>query len=53
MAIRSHKHPVDMLRWKDGIGARELFAEELKDGYRYEISEIWKFGMVGEPQPIG
>ncbi|KAL4883751.1 hypothetical protein BJY04DRAFT_226407 [Aspergillus karnatakaensis] len=53
MSLRSHAHPVDMSRWRDGIGAREYFAEELKDGYRYDIPDVWRLGMVGGPEPLG
>ncbi|KAL5336728.1 hypothetical protein BJX70DRAFT_267337 [Aspergillus crustosus] len=53
MSLRSHAKPVDMSRWRDGVGAREYFAEELKDGYQYEIPDIWSLGMVGSPEPVG
>ncbi|KAL3479017.1 hypothetical protein BJX99DRAFT_245222 [Aspergillus californicus] len=53
MSIRSHIEPVDMSRWREGVGAREYFAEELKDGYRYDIPEVWEAGLVGEVTPKG
>ncbi|KAI9374415.1 hypothetical protein BJX61DRAFT_540862 [Aspergillus egyptiacus] len=47
MVRRSQEKQYDMSRWKEGIGAREYFAEELKDGYRFDIPDVWTLGNIG------
>ncbi|KAL2862061.1 hypothetical protein BJX68DRAFT_16959 [Aspergillus pseudodeflectus] len=47
MFHRSEETPVDMSRWRDGIGVREYFWDQLKDGYRYEMPDIWTSGVIG------
>ncbi|KAL3473029.1 hypothetical protein BJX99DRAFT_272460 [Aspergillus californicus] len=48
MSIRSHLDPIDMSKWREGIGAREFFADELKEtGYRHEIPDIFSLGVLG------
>ncbi|KAL2870032.1 uncharacterized protein BJX67DRAFT_378582 [Aspergillus lucknowensis] len=47
MSMRTEVEPADMSRWREGTGAREYFADELKEGYRYDIPDVYDLGLLG------
>ncbi|KAL4989840.1 hypothetical protein BDW68DRAFT_155877 [Aspergillus falconensis] len=55
MSMRSHLEPFNMTSWNDGIGAREFFADEIREsGYKHaaEFSQIFTWGVLGSlPEP--